>query len=49
MAQITERCMAVHYLDLLSDKDLSKDWERREDRGEGGRSVDYPVWDVIDF
>lgn len=49
MAEVAERCMAVHNLNLFSNEDLSQDWEGGEDGGEGGRPVDHPVWQVVDL
>ena len=49
MAEVTERCMAVHDLYLLTNKDLSQDWKGAEYSRESGAPVDEPVRQMVDL
>ena len=49
MAEIAQTGMTMHDLYPLTNEDLAKDGEGREDGGEGGLAVHDPVRDVIDF
>lgn len=41
--------MAVHDLNLLTNKDLPEQWERAEYCRESRAAVDNPVWKVVDL
>lgn len=49
VAQIAERCMAMHNLCLFPNEDLPQQRERAEHRRESGATIDNPVWKVVDF
>ena len=49
MAQIAERCMAMHDLCLFADEDLPQQRERAENCRECCASIDNPVWKMIHF
>lgn len=49
MAQITERCMAMHNLNLLANEDLSEQWKGAEDCRESRAAIYHPVWKVVDL
>lgn len=49
MAEIAKTAMSMHYLDLLSNDDVTEHWEEREDGREGRRAVDYKEWYIVYF
>jgi hypothetical protein len=49
MAQVAERCMAVHNLCLFADKDLSQQRERAEHCRKCCASIDNPMRKMIHF
>jgi hypothetical protein len=49
MAQVAERCMAMHDLCLFADEDLPQQRERAEHCRECCASIDNPVWKMIHF
>ena len=49
MAEIAQTGMTMHDLYPLTNEDLAKDGEGREDGGEGRLAVHDPVRDVVDF
>lgn len=49
MAKTAQTGVAVDYVDLLSDHDVSKEGEEGEDSRKSGGSVDDGEGDVVDF
>ena len=49
MAETAQACMPMYNLYLLSNDDVSKDWEEREDSREGGCAIDDEEWDMVNL
>lgn len=49
VAQIAERGVAVHNLDLLTNENLAQQWKRAEDGRESGRAVNHPMREMVDL
>jgi len=49
MAETAQACMPMHNLYLLSDDNVAKDWEEREDGWEGRCAVDDEEGNMVDF
>lgn len=49
IAQATETCMSMYYLDPFANDDVAEDGKEGEDRRKRGLSIDDQERDVIDF
>lgn len=49
VAKIRQTGVAMDDLNLLTNEDLSQDWEGREDSREGRGAVYDPMWKMVDL
>jgi hypothetical protein len=49
MAETAKTAVPMNYSNLLSDDDVTKDWEKREDSRKRGFTINDKEWNMVDF